>query len=428
MKAKTYLQSLVGSVMLACTLHQPLQANDQVFFVNGSSLTPIHETDIAVQKEVLTIQIGDDGFAHVVVDYQFYNTGNAKTVTVGFEAQHPSSTDVDYRFQWGKPHPHIRDFSVVMNGKKLPYNIGCVSRPFEEDSTIAYDPTQFPFLNPAQWRTQVESDPPLWDSYADGLSLFNPKTKEYTEYAYVYHFQAHFQPGMNTVRHTYRYRMSLGVGTAFRIPYWLTPAMNWANHQIDDFTLRIVANNTTKHFFVYNDALPTNAFRIVGGQGKMRTITVQSRDYITHPHATEQVTEVVLRNATLEWHALQYHTDADLEINSADDLRYMDNNPERESMLYYDSGNTYCMFGWYIRYDKLYTGPDNEALKQAFTARIRRNLPYAHRGYVFKDKELRSIFEKQWWYMPDPTWKPQKNTFSSHEQQLINNSDKFDTW
>ena len=34
--------------------------------------------------------------------------------------------------------------------------------------------------------------------------------------------------------------MSAQVGEDFRVPYWLTPAMRWANRQIDDFTLRII--------------------------------------------------------------------------------------------------------------------------------------------------------------------------------------------
>ena len=47
------------------------RANDAVYYVNGSHLEPVQETDISVKKEILTINIGDDGFAYVDVDYTF---------------------------------------------------------------------------------------------------------------------------------------------------------------------------------------------------------------------------------------------------------------------------------------------------------------------------------------------------------------------
>ncbi|MFN9663732.1 MAG: YARHG domain-containing protein, partial [Akkermansiaceae bacterium] len=31
--------------------------------------------------------------------------------------------------------------------------------------------------------------------------------------------------------------------------------------------------------------------------------------------------------------------------------------------------------------------------------------PYARRGYVFKNKDLKAYFEAQPWYMPDPEYK-----------------------
>ena len=52
--------------------------------------------------------------------------------------------------------------------------------------------------------------------------------------------------------------------------------------------------------------------------------------------------------------------------------------------------------------------------------RILRNLPYANRGYVFKDKTLQAYFNKLWWYMPDPTWQTSTADFTPHEWRLIN--------
>ena len=76
-------------------------------------------------------------------------------------------------------------------------------------------------------------------------------------------------------------------------------------------------------------------------------------------------------------------------------------------------------------YERYYPGKGTKKQIRDFTARIRRNLPYAHRGYVFKDATLRKVFESQWWYMPDPSWKPTDNSFSKHEHDLIQASDTF---
>jgi hypothetical protein len=47
-----------------------------------------------------------------------------------------------------------------------------------------------------------------------------------------------------------------------------------------------------------------------------------------------------------------------------------------------------------------------------FLSRVCRNLPYAHRGYVFKDANLKKYFAQQWWYMPDPTWQMKTDDFT----------------
>lgn len=64
---------------------------------------------------------------------------------------------------------------------------------------------------------------------------------------------------------------------------------------------------------------------------------------------------------------------------------------------------------WYYGYDER---TDNDR-------RILRNLPYASRGYVFKDRHLNDLFSSQWWYMPDAEWTPSTEDFTKTEIQLI---------
>ena len=44
-------------------------------------------------------------------------------------------------------------------------------------------------------------------------------------------------------------------------------------------------------------------------------------------------------------------------------------------------------------------------LKDEFTRKVLENIPYARRGYVFKNAELKAFFEAKPWYMPDPEYK-----------------------
>ena len=383
------------------------QANDAVFFVNGSHLQPLQETDIAVKSEVLTITIKDDGFAYVEVDYQFMNNGEAKDVTMGFEASSPYNAGDDV-IQLHGAHPYIKDFSVVMNGKALSYRNGLV---FSSDEDLPEEVAQ---AGKGQLGF-VPIDLKKWKYDAENSERFhNAKTDEYASYSYAYYFDAHFNKGLNTVRHTYTYRMSYGVGKAFDIPYWLLPAMRWANHQIDDFTLRIRTDNCTKHFIIENTPFEGAPFRVTAGKGKTREMTV--KDF----GDSYKVTEVVLRNGTLEWHRNNFHTDSDMEILSADQLEYLHDWGDAPVPVYHDSGVTYMgWMSWTGDINKYFPGEGSEQKVQQFVARIQRNLPYAHRGYVFKDAKLRKFFESQWWYMPDPTWEPSASTFSPCEQEMI---------
>jgi hypothetical protein len=52
-------------------------------------------------------------------------------------------------------------------------------------------------------------------------------------------------------------------------------------------------------------------------------------------------------------------------------------------------------------------------------SRILRNLPYASRGYVFKDQKLAAYFKSLWWYMPDPNWVQRTADFTEQERELI---------
>ena len=403
-----YLLKFKMVVAILILMVTAAQANDAVYFVNGSHLQPLQETDIAVKSEVLTITIRDDGFAYVEVDYQFMNNGQAKDVTMGFEAQAPYNDGNEVKLKGA--HPHIKDFSVVMNGNALTYRNGIVFSSGEmtqEMEQTGKGKFGFVPIDFKQWKYDDENSE----------RFYNAKTDEYASYSFAYYFDAHFNKGLNTVRHTYAYRMSFGVGKAFEVPYWLLPAMRWANHQIDDFTLRIRADKCTKHFIIDCTSFEGTPFRVTEGKGKTRQMKVSNGD------EDVMVTEVVLRNGTLEWHRNNFRTESDMNILSADQLDYMHEWGNEAVPVYHDSGVSYMgWMSWVGDFSKYFPGIRNEQQVNKMAARIQRNLPYAHRGYVFKDATLRKFFESQWWYMPDPTWKPDTSSFSPCEKEMINSS------
>ena len=376
---KTFFISMIAAMLCIAGVKEA-HANDGVFFVNGNQLVPLQETDIAVAKEVLTISLCDDGYASVDVQYEFYNRGKAKTVKMGFEAQAPYNDDLE-SFKQGA-HPYIDNFTVTMNGMPLTFQNGMVASGGANSST-------FKKLDMNQWRPTKQNE-----EWAASNHLYNPQMDSVTVFAYAYYFTADFKAGKNTVHHTYRYKTSSGVGRTYEIPYWLTPAMRWANHQIDDFTLRIKAEHTAKHFCLDAGMFKQASFQLVSGVGKIRKSKLGWNDNLI---------EISLRNGTVEWHAKNFRPESDMCITSAD--AYMSFDEKYPVGSFYDRSDNYIP-SW--NFDNK---PDPVIL---------RNLPYASRGYVFKKKQLKDYFSKMWWYMPDPQWKQSTDDFTPREWRLIN--------
>ena len=51
--------------------------------------------------------------------------------------------------------------------------------------------------------------------------------------------------------------------------------------------------------------------------------------------------------------------------------------------------------------------------------RIMKNLPFAYRGHVFKDKGLKAFFESTDWYIPNPDYIDDMGQMSKEEREWI---------
>lgn len=346
-------------------------ANDGAYYASGNHLIPMYETDIAVTKEILTMQRLDKEMVKITVYYEFFNPKSPKTIAVGFEAASPSG-DVDGTPINGK-HPYMSDFTVVMNGQKVPYAVALVS------DSIYYKNGKF-----------VEK------SLAEALKTIDNVNE--INFNYVYHFSANFKQGLNTITHTYLFRLSSSVEMVYELPYILTAAKRWANRQIDDFTLQIEMGNFAD-FHISSTFFDSAEDWKIEGVGKKITIGKDAQD--VH-YATPNSVHFYIREGKLAFQKKNFA-------------------PKGEFRLF-------CIFFFFtVPFDAkdalpFYIGDMEKHTDRAvdeISQKILRNLPYARRGYIFKTPEIQKYYEQMPWYMPDPSYQVDLSKLTKAEQDWM---------
>lgn len=381
---KSFIGRIIAMITFTLTTIMTY-ANDGGYFVSGNHLIPISNTDIKIEKEVLTIYLSDTTeYTYVDVDYTFVNTSSKpKTIKMGFEAELENLYKLPE--EGTKGHPYIYDFTVELNGKHVNH-----TNEYAFYDTLGLDYKHFP-VDKTKWILGGDKyeDDGGWDR-----GLMNVKTKEFYAYAHVYYFEVTFKPGENKIHHTYKYLAGLGQYDVFTIKYWLKPAMRWNGSKIDDFTLRISAENTAK-YFTLSGPFDKGIFRFASGTGKTR-ISKYGREF-------------VIRNGVLEYNCKNFEPKEDLLIKSMDNYICKDeqgNSKDHKLGEFYDRS-------YYFWMPIIYGDVDD------WGNRILRNLPYASRGYVFKDKKLADYFSQFYWYMPDPEWKASQANFTEWERDAV---------
>ena len=380
-----------------------VRANDGSYFISGNQLVPIgSNNDVRIDKEVLTIRLSNDGFAYVDVDYTFFNLKEAQTVRMGFEAADEWHGDERPKVDsLHKGHPFIYDFAVEVNGKPQSFQ-NLMARTDPEKGEVDY--VNFP--------STPEPEP-----YNVKMASVNGGETEdeifYREKTHVYYFEAYFNKGTNKVHHTYRYQMGGGFSVSYGFRYWLTPALRWAGGKIGDFTLRISAEGTAKHFIIYTDkCLKGHEFNIVKGVGKIRKGFNYNK--VVKLEKTE-IVEAVVRDGIVEMNCKNFKPTDDLILNAADCLRV----PGAK----YGTDAKYSGFADYYEREGCFTSFLDKKFAiehgEEWEKKVMRSLPYANRGYVFEDKKLQEFFETKWWYMPDPSYVPSTDGFTTYELELI---------
>ena len=375
-------------------------ANDGVFYASGNQLIPITETDISVKKEVLTInRVGDH--LEVTVYYEFFNPVGEKELLVGFEAESPYNGPDPMDFF--PKHPHIRNFKVVVNGQSLSFEIAHVERGRYDDNGN-YVPSKYYSNGQFQdWtKKQIEDTLIAWN-YPGGMPI-----------DYVYHFKAKFRPGLNIIQHTYEYDLSFSVGEEYDFPYVLTAANRWANHQIDDFTLNINMGDR-ESFRIKQTFFEKSTDWTINGIGMAMNCEWTGWDTVTSGVIFH------IQQGGISFHKQNFHPDGELFLVK-DHLivsMWRDWNSEQKT-----SDEENLINGIKNQYNSLDTAFISGFFEESpqFTSeqrRILKNLPFAYRGYAFKNKELKKFFESTKWYIRNPKYKGEMDGFTEEEKAWV---------
>lgn len=360
------------------------KANDGVYFTSGNQLIPITETEISVKKEVLDITRRDQ-MIHVHVYYEFFNPGDEKTLLVGFEAMPPGGAwDIsEEEYKRLTDHPYIHDFTVYINGERLNYQVSHV----ESGETGYYHNGKFDELS-KQRELELGRETDF---------------SEFIPYLFVYHFSATFKKGLNIVEHTYVFDESTYVGAEYDFDYVLTAANRWANNQIDDFTLNVDMGEL-ESFAIRPTFFKSASEWTIKGAGRQ---SVGGELYNDNPMFHMQ-------EGGISYHKKNFHPEGELEIYKLE--------PNMMLMWSENRNNTEVMNAVKMQYAHLRVWIFEEWNDLALTKeekRIMKNLPFAYRGHVFKDKGLRAFFESTDWYIPNPDYIDDMSQMSKEEREWI---------
>jgi YARHG domain len=347
-------------------------ANDGAFRVNGNQLIPIRETDISVRKEILSIKAIGSGQASVDVYYEFFNPGEAKELEVGFEAFTPQG-DVDAKPVKGG-HPYITGFSVTMNGQSVPYKVAIVG-----DSL---------YFRSGKYKTKPMAE-----------VLKEAEDNDLASFFYVYHFRTLFKKGLNIIHHTYVVDLSSSVEEIYSFQYVLTAAGRWANRQIDDFTLHLDMGDF-QDLSIANTFFKTPADWQITGTGKQIDRKPDEEG--------NQMTEFFIRRGSLIFQKKNFKPVGELYIHAYNSYDYSANaSKNRDTLFNYKKDP----LPFSIDDQDEINRPANELSKT-----ILKNLPFARRGYVFRNTELSTYYYDQKWYLPDPAYVPDLKGITRKEQ------------
>lgn len=386
----SFVQSLSTRRVLCCDMKEKILifalfilvlpsfifANDGVFYASGNTLVPLQETQVQLRREILKFFVIDHEFMNVEVDFEFYNPGKARTLTVGFVTP-PADGDVSEEEQ---KHPFVSNFTVNVNDRIIAFKIKKMNE------------TSF-----KMGEAEVRGDD------------------------FVYYFPVTFKKGLNKIRHTYRFRGSSGVELQRAFEYQITTGKRWANKQIDDFEVQIHLDNgvfAIPASFISDGKLAD--WRIVGDG----VIEDGTRQWFSSDEP--RVRMVHLNKGYLSLKEKNFKPDTDIffgEYNWA-----------------VGWASVWCEFGQecfepeslskIVPYFNLrpYEGFNEDYFAALGKKELKyvRNYFYAVRGFPFKDAELKNFYKQFFWYKPNESVRIDNVQLSKAESAFLAKIKRFE--
>lgn len=372
-----------------------LLANDGAYYMSGNQLIPMHQNNISVAKERLSI-VRDGDYINVNVHYEFMNHGDEKEIIVGFEA-FPPDGDVDWKPANGE-HPYMENFLVEMNGIQLNYDVAFVPYDYIEQAESHKDNDAY-YCQDGAFKSQFNNE-----------DLVNSDDYEPIYVLYVYHFKAKFVAGLNVVKHSYRFKMSGSVMTIGDFDYVLQAVNRWGEGGIDDFRMEIDMGNLVE-FSVYEGFFNHGNEWLINGIGENYGLP----HYSNFMNSEEDITTFAIQEGSVVFEQKNFKPTDDLHLFIPAYGTFIDGfDPDTKELslnLPYDIYNIRSKeYHKYLNLDKL----------SPLAIKVLQNYPFARRGYEFSDAELQDFYNKQVWYIANSDYEPDLAALSEEELALYN--------
>ncbi len=366
---------LFFSIILLLLAPSLLFADDGVFFASGNTLVPLHESSIALKKEVLKLK-KNKNYMDVDVYFEFDNPKQTRKETVGFVVPNTEMTIDSFAM------PYVKDFSVTMNDSVLHYTL---SR-FEQTG----------FKRGKKMAAVVDTGD------------------------FIYYFSATFKPGLNTIHHFYRFRAGLGQTNDAEYAYKLMTGTSWANGEMEDFTLTLDLGPDA--YFYLPQTFWKNGSDIpwqIQGDGILsRAFENPDRyDSSTFP----AIHFVKMHSGTISCHLMHFRPDYDFWTASPRQYNlsywvsrwFKQENPTLLARL----DTIYQPWGMDLR--EIYTDEDQLPLLHDSELLYLRNLPFAFHDCSFKNEKLTNYYSQFNWYYPYKDRLPDIKLLDPEEAKLI---------
>ena len=411
-----------------------LYGNDSEYYTSGNQLVPLTSNNIRLDTEVLTIRRDDNNKGHFFIDvlYTLFNEGKSKNTLIGFEAPIREDEGMPNTFFYNNynddkllsiekkaiqnniigTHSDIKNFTILVNGKKSKYKVVSVDKIKKDENTS-------PLLS------------------------------------YLYYFPVKLKKGKNILHQTYYFIGESDMYHRYIVSYILETAKRWKGGKIGDFKL-ILDMGEYENFIVstsfYKDknywSLEDGEMSYVEANASSYTGLMEDNSYYKFHIRTGKAifhkknfipNSAIFLGAELKYNNIifDYKDNSNLlnfslsismpfitkDINSLKILQAL--GFARKGLIFNDIilSTYYKSLDWYIpkiddKNSIILADKDkkNIYIIKKYKYKILRNLPFAKRGYLFKDINLNIYYKTYPWYKQNKLYISSLNDLTTKEK------------